>query len=265
LTHTKSDSLIVYTQSDKRQRKQNPGFGVFTPMSAFSVPCATRDRVIASREDDGPVRFALALLLEKPPWWDVAWSTWGLLAVGVVATYLALKTLRDLKEQTKIARTAADAALKNAEAVIIAERAWIMVELEWAPGNARRMVSSSTTGVPIRLIYTNEGKTVAWIDEKLACFQIVKELPKQPDFGALRMLDNEPEWVGVKGGGKLDETLLASGQEGIVDISVIWGVIRYRDAFDTSFRKRRREASSARVPKGRTLMATSRSRCSSRA
>jgi hypothetical protein len=48
------------------------------------------------------------------------------------------------------------------------------------------------------------------------------------------MLDPEPEWVGVKDGGRLDETLEAAGREGVGDISIIWGVIRYRDAFNTN-------------------------------
>lgn len=180
---------------------------------------------------------------EKPPWWDVAWSTWALVGIGIVAAYIGLRTLADIKKQTKnakitaeAAQQTADAALLNAKAVISAERAWIMVELDWVPANPKRALGSSTnrepyTSAAIRFIYTNEGKTIAWIDEKLACFQIVKELPKQPNLSALQMLDAEPQWVGSKGGGHLDETLEAEGQEGMVDISVIWGVIRYRDAF----------------------------------
>ena len=46
------------------------------------------------------------------------------------------------------------------------------------------------------------------------------------------MLDNEPEWVGVKRGGLIDQTLEADGQEGLGDYSYVWGVIRYRDAFN---------------------------------
>jgi|SRR5215831_8860170 len=174
--------------------------------------------------------FLFLFVLDKPPWWDVAWSTWllafltlGLLAVGVIATILALKTLRDLKEQTGIARTAADAALKNAEAVVIAERAWIMVELEWIPGYPKVVLGDSSmsgpsTSAAMRFLYSNEGKTIAWIDEKLACFQIVKDLPKEPDFSALQNLDLEPEWVEVKGGGHIDETLHTAGREGMGDL-----------------------------------------------
>lgn len=75
------------------------------------------------------------------------------------------------------------AAKKSAEALINTERAWIMVELDWVPGYPKVVLGGSSdigahTSAAIRFLYTNEGKTIAWIDEKLACFQIIKELPK---------------------------------------------------------------------------------------
>jgi hypothetical protein len=150
----------------------------------------------------------------------------------------SIQTDRLIDEATK----QSIAAKKSAEALINTERAWIMVELEWVPGYLGRELGSRkieggeqtfNTTAPIRFKYTNEGKTIAWIDEKLACFQIVKELPKQPDLSVLEMLDPVPEWIGVKGGGKLDRGLEADGQENIEGaMSVVWGVIKYRDAFN---------------------------------
>jgi hypothetical protein len=192
-------------------------------------------------------------LSEKPPWWDVAWATWALAVVGLGGTIAAIWTLLTIRRQTTAierqvhemqntsiqtdrlieeATKQSIAAKKSADALINTERAWIMF-----PGYPKVVLGDSTdsgpsTSAAIRFIYTNQGKTIAWIDERLACFQIVNELPKQPDFNALKMLDSEPEWVGVKDGGRLDETLEAAGQEGVGDISIIWGVIRYRDAFN---------------------------------
>jgi hypothetical protein len=182
----------------------------------------------------------LLAALQRPPWWDVAWSTWALVGVGVVAAYLALRTLSDIREQTKNTKVAADAALLNAQAVINAERAWLMVDLDWVPacpkitlgsGSERGSAIRHYTSAGVRFKYTNEGKTIAWIDEKLARFQIVKNLPAHPNPSDLELLDAEPEWLASKASGHLDETLQAEGQEGTGDISVIWGVIRYRDAF----------------------------------
>lgn len=38
-----------------------------------------------------PMGFPLMLLTEKPPWWDVAWSTWALVAVGIGGTIAAIR------------------------------------------------------------------------------------------------------------------------------------------------------------------------------
>jgi hypothetical protein len=194
---------------------------------------------------------------------EVAIATWALALVGLGGTIAAIWTLLTIRRQTTAierqvhemqntsiqtdrlideATKQSIAAKKSAEALINTERAWIMVELEWVPGYLGRELGSRrieggeqtfNTSAPIRFKYTNEGKTIAWIDEKLACFQIVKELPKQPDLSVLEMLDPVPEWVGVKGGGKLDKGLEADGQEKSEGVmSVVWGVIKYRDAFN---------------------------------
>jgi hypothetical protein len=206
---------------------------------------------------------AILILSQMPPWWDVAWATWALVVVGLGGTIAAVWTLITIRRQTSAierqvqemrntgvqtdrlieeATKQSIAAKKSADALINTERAWIMVELEWVPGNAGRMRGSSyrlrgsqqvfNISAAIRFIYTNEGNTIGWIDEKLACFELAKDLAKQPDFQRLRMLDNEPEWVGAKGKGQLDEILVAEGQEQLDDYSYIWGVIRYRDALD---------------------------------
>ncbi len=194
---------------------------------------------------------------------DVAIATWALALVGLGGTIAAIWTLFTIRRQTTAierqvhemqntsiqtdrlideATKQSVAAKKSAEALINTERAWIMVELQWLPGYSGRVLGSQVieggeqtfiTTAPIRFKYTNEGKTIAWIDEKLACFQIVKELPKQPDLSVLEMLDPVPEWVGVKGGGKLDKSFEADGYENIEGaMSVVWGVIKYRDAFN---------------------------------
>jgi hypothetical protein len=192
---------------------------------------------------------------------DVAIATWVLALVGLGATIAAIWTLFTIRRQTTAierqvhemqdtsiqtdrlideATKQSIAAKKSAEALINTERAWIMIELEWIPGYSGRVVGSQieggeqtfNTSAPIRFVYTNEGKTIAWIDEKLACFQIVRELPKQPDCSALELLDPVPEWIPVKGRRILDETLSTQGQDDMGYMSVIWGVIRYRDAFN---------------------------------
>jgi hypothetical protein len=96
---------------------------------------------------------------DKPPWWDVAWSTWGLLAVGVAASLIAYFTLKDIKAQTVNATKAAEAAEKSANALISAERAWVMVGI--APHTISRTEGSEETGISFEFHYKNEGRTPA--------------------------------------------------------------------------------------------------------
>ena len=200
----------------------------------------------------------LFFLCQKPLWWaDVTWPTWALVIVGLGGTLAAILTLRTIRRQTDAiqqqvhemrntsrqtdrlieeATKQSIAAKKSAEALINTERAWIMVELDWVPGYPRVLLADGShgpyTSAAIRFTYTNEGKTIAWIDEKRACFQIVTELPKEPDLSALKILELEPEWLGVQGKGQLDETLETPRHATRDEILVIWGVIKYRDAFN---------------------------------
>jgi hypothetical protein len=62
-----------------------------------------------------------------PEWADPFWSNWALVVITGIAVLLARDTLRDLREQTSNARKTAKAALLNAQAVINAERPWVLV------------------------------------------------------------------------------------------------------------------------------------------
>src|SRR5579864_2614586 len=89
-----------------------------------------------------------------PAWSDAFWSNWALVLVGIAASYLALRSLRIIKTQTRhteqqvkemqasskqtdklieqaakqaaAAKDAANSALVNAQAVVNSERAWVM-------------------------------------------------------------------------------------------------------------------------------------------
>ena len=69
-----------------------------------------------------------------PNWTDPVWSNWALVIVGIVAAWIAVGTLKDLKKQTVAAKDsadsakkAADAAFLNAQAVINSERPWVSI------------------------------------------------------------------------------------------------------------------------------------------
>lgn len=180
---------------------------------------------------------AAALFQNPPPWWDVAWSTLALVGVGVATAWIAIRTLKDIKKQTKNTEIAAKAALGNAEAVISAERSWVMVELERVPGiggiatRGNGLERPSYTTARFRLKCINVGKTIAWIDEKSACLQICEKPSQKPNFNTLETLSVTPQWIESNGTRYSDERIDGDGQEGIGLISVIWGIVKYRDAF----------------------------------
>ncbi len=181
-----------------------------------------------------------------PGWWDIYWPTLALVVVGLVGTVIAVCTLLDIRRQTKnaentalAAQKSAEAALLNAQALINAERAWIVVTVENVPGFSGTVITGESgdgtrsTSARFRLKYTNEGRTISWIDEKLVCLRIVNEdgLPKQPEFSAVKRLDRGPECLASKGAGYSDETIYADGHEQDGQMSIVLGMFNYRDTF----------------------------------
>jgi len=119
--------------------------------------------------------------------WPPIWSNWALIAVAAFAASAAFATLGEIKKQSAATEKAANAASDNALAVINAERAWIVVDLELKPGtgtvHTNGPTKAQTISVSVLLNCRNEGKTMAWIIEKWAdatAFTVVRE---NPDFG----------------------------------------------------------------------------------
>src|SRR5258708_16107666 len=134
--------------------------------------------------------FILAVSPEIPPWWDVAWSTWALVAVGIVAAYIGLQTLADIKRQTN--------------ALISGNRSWITVDVEKVPGlggitdmHGTQMgvgpVKTEGTAFRARIICRNDGKTPAWIIKKQTGLDIVEAVPETPDWSRTAIIQAAPE------------------------------------------------------------------------
>lgn len=97
-----------------------------------------------------------------PPLWDTYWPTIALVIVAGIAAKIAWDTLDDIKQQTVNAKTAADAALLNAQAIINAERAWIDMEL--LPVNPPQGSSDDFVAKrECKLQIINRGRTPAYV------------------------------------------------------------------------------------------------------
>jgi hypothetical protein len=98
-------------------------------------------------------------------------------AAGVVA---AICTLRIVREQTDATKVAADAALLNAQAVINAERAWVLVKIQNVPEPP-----PDALGVLVLPIVTNHGKTTGRVVKFAIRRHVASDseaLPAEPQY-----------------------------------------------------------------------------------
>lgn len=79
---------------------------------------------------------------------SIQWSNWVLVFIGGITAWAVWYQARKTAEATKtmedalpLQKSAADATLLNAQAVISSERAWVMVNLRFQPGHSIALMS----------------------------------------------------------------------------------------------------------------------------
>lgn len=109
---------------------------------------------------------------------DPFWANWALVIVGIVAAWIALGTLGDLKKQTAATRISADAAKKSAE---IAEASLKLVERADVLLNAAYLIHSQVLSDQqnsrVILQFKNFGRTKA-VEVKLKLNLIIEKVPE---------------------------------------------------------------------------------------
>ncbi len=122
-------------------------------------------------------------------------------------------------------------AASNVLALMNAERAWIMAEIQWR-ANMHVVKHSDSLSLDIFLLYQNDGKTPAWITEVRILFRIIDAQPVKPLYGTspgdFAISGPIPVTIGEKG--KIKAWLQCEGiQEG--KTLIVYGFIKYRDVF----------------------------------
>jgi hypothetical protein len=126
-------------------------------------------------------RITVAAPVQAPPGWPIpdriAWIASLLLTVmGYVGIMLAVSILRKIERQTQSVETAvesaaaiAQSALLHAQAMVRAERPWIMVTAEPFPGveNSSRVVATNRGKSPAKMIATVERVLIATDEDHL--------------------------------------------------------------------------------------------------
>lgn len=188
---------------------------------------------------------AKSQLSKRPPFWDIYWPTFGLLALGAIGALIAIYTLRGLREQTK--------------AAINAERAWVIPELRciaredekgrWFHQDGKQLTTEEVLAGKY-LIYvlkiTNMGRTPAHI---LGCYigytclpGLVFELPPQQK-GQLGKTHEFAYVIAAAEGAEMHDTVIDLGEymrEFLDDIisgsktAIFHGWVQYRHIFSAA-------------------------------
>jgi hypothetical protein len=151
--------------------------------------------------------------------------------------------VRALQIAAQAAKDSAEAAKQSAEALINSERSWIIAELVGSPLYKHRSITTEqdgqTTTMSFTLVCSNHGKTVAWITEKMVGFKVIGNgaaLPSTPDLAPLQIVQVTPEPVGIRESTKVGDAFTFEGVQGIGDMVVVYGVVKYRDVFGDDYR-----------------------------
>jgi hypothetical protein len=179
----------------------------------------------------------------------IEWANWALVLVGALGVLAAFITLRKIGEQTAATKKAAEASLKQANAMVASERAWVVIR-----SSMKGYTPSTNDDFRYWWSIENTGHTPARILETQCMYELVKAtglygLPATPKY---------PEPIELKGfllpPGRVEEyvTGLRSANSGqwikegdldSTDINVVYmegynlrvyGYVKYTDAFGST-------------------------------
>jgi hypothetical protein len=156
------------------------------PQDAASPTAGTDSESVAHDYQPPHITVANPPPAAPAPWTMPQWIAWGanvvLALLGYVGIMMALSLLKKIERQTGYAEAAAEAAaasaqaaLLNAQAIIHAERPWILITVEPSRSmeNSFTVMATNRGRTPARIIATEKRTRIA-IDEK--------HLPSTPEY-----------------------------------------------------------------------------------
>ena len=209
--------LLALTQAPAAGAAQAGGQGGVTrptpPVSASSanIPQETASPTPKSESAGGiqEIRPSHISVANPPPVARPGWTwqekvTWAanlvLVILGYVGIMMALSLLKKIDRQTGYAETAAEAAaasshaaLMNAQAILHAERAWILISVEPSPSaeNSFTITASNRGRTPARIIETTERARIAVDEEHLPGTPEYAEEKRSAPFTPIILLPGE--------------------------------------------------------------------------
>jgi hypothetical protein len=181
-------------------------------------------------------------MTEQHYWFWSLVLTGGTIFVGGVVCVIYYFQLRAMRESVLQASVAAGAAEKSADALKLAERAWIMADIKFEEGMRITEGTTSTKGgalrqhtmVNARLICTNNGKTPAWITRVHIKLRIDSKVPSEPQWlqGDADYVNSIPEPIAVNDNHEFNpQYLTCEGFTTDTEFLIVYGTVKYRDVF----------------------------------
>jgi hypothetical protein len=136
---------------------------------------------------------------QKPPerHSGAEWSNWALVAVGFLTLGAVWIQAVESRKASTAARTAAEAALLNAQAVVDSERAWVVEKIRFPNELPRQPISGPVIVAIVVFELTNKGKTPAKITNVRLRFHLTElqeKLLPVPQYNTTSLRD-----IGVYG------------------------------------------------------------------
>ncbi len=165
------------------------------------------------------------------PWWNETNATWALVAVGIVGTVAAVRTLNTIKKQTTAIEQQTTAVQKQGDALINSDRAWIGVQLQFT--RERKLFSENgiDTSGTFELHSQNFGRTSGWLYEQR--IQMFRGTPAENPDVEKNVFATKTDLIPIAPSQQLLTFNLTLGVNGKIDDrgGHIYGVVKYRDAF----------------------------------
>jgi hypothetical protein len=239
--------LLQTSPPPNRGKQQEATQKKHEPSSVSPAPLPVEDKGCPCKQENSS-KAETEQRPQNPPWWDVAWSTWALVVVGAIAAWIAVRTLKDIRKQTRNTAIAAEAAARNAEAVVNAERAWIMTTIDNADHAHIQDTENLQTGeftsiVHLTLNYTNVGRIPCWVTDKAVWFRIIESIPNDPVFDTPTrrfgetepLVQGQPQFIHLSQlTSKGVHAMVLSGEGKGGNVPIFYGYIRYRDPFGSN-------------------------------
>jgi hypothetical protein len=176
--------------------------------------------------------------VECPPMWSGTCADWAMVGVTFGAVFVGLCTLIAIRVQVRANKDAVVAALKTAEAVILAERAYVFVEASQERDIQPSTPIPSESSTIVHMKFTNCGKTPAIIRQIFARLTLSKVEPTILRDAAIKewnagvfIAPGDSKTIPISFPPFPDYRVLDVAESGAIQLYCI-GAIKYRDVMD---------------------------------